>query len=181
MKRLTIFRTCECNFLTGELLKKSAYEAYAQTKEVRQKFGKAGLIISSHIPETINTAKIIQMVMATSFIKEQPRLSRYHVNCVEAFKTDFLKQVRYNLSHHDHIVLVSHSINISILTELHVYQASSITIEAESWDTIFDLNTSRRSLQEDRLAQEGQSLESIVNTLSKEEKALIASLPYIIG
>lgn len=179
MKKLTIFRTGEYETLSGKLLKKSACEMFALAKEVRQEYGVANLIISSHIPEAMNSARIIRQVMNDIKIAEQPRLSRYHAGRAQAFKEDFLWYVQYFCSYFDHIILVSHSMNISQLANLYVARGFSVTLENADWNSIFDLSTSHVSAQAERLAQKGCEVDTISESLTTKEKELIASLSYV--
>lgn len=153
---------------------------FAQAALVRQEFGVANLIISSHIPEAMNSAKLIMLAMDNNAqIMEQPRLSRYHAGYEKAFIADFLKQVRHSFSYLEHIILVSHNANIGALTNLHVNRSSSVTLEAQNWSSIFDLTTCRLSKQEDRLAEQKLTLDTISEILSAEVKNFIALLPYV--
>ncbi len=178
MKKLTVFRTGEYETLSGKLLPESAYQVYAQAKDIRREFGAVSLIMSSHIPEAINTAKTIRLIMDNARINENARLSRYHAGHERAFKADFLGYVKHYYSHMEHIILVSHNMNIMALTGWHIRRGSSITLEAESWDSIFDLQTSRISVQEKRLEENGSSISALVEALSTHEKERVATLAY---
>ncbi len=180
MKKLTIFRTGEYETLSGYVLLKSAYQIYAQAKDLLKETTPAGLIVTSHIPEAVNTAKIIQLLTNQARICENPRLSRYHAGREEAFKADFLGSVKHYYAHLEHIILVSHNMNITTLTGTYIRRGSSLTIEAEKWSSIFDLKTCRISVQEDRLAKADKCVETLVNNLSAEEKAQISALFYVM-
>lgn len=179
MKKLTIFRTCEYETLSGKILLKNAYQTYAQAQSLLQELGPVSLIVSSHIPEAVNTAKIIQLAAELARISENPRLSRYHAGKENAFKKDFLGYVKHYYSHMEHIILVSHNMNITALTGWHIRRGSAIVLESENWETIFDLQLSRISVTEDRLIASGSSPDILADTLSQNEKARISALSYV--
>lgn len=180
MKKLTIFRTCEYETLSGKVLLRNAYQTYAQAKELCKENGDTSLIVSSHIPEAINTAKIIKLINEKARISENARLSRYHAGKENAFKADFLGYVKHYYTYLDHIILVSHNMNIMMLTGWHIRRGSSITLEAEAWESIFDLQTSRIRVQEHTLAEKDSSIDALVSALSPSEKDLISKLSYVL-
>lgn len=179
MKKLTIFRTGEYEVLSGKVLLKSAQQVFAQAKDILREFGTAGLIISSHIPEAVNTAKIIQLVMNQARISENVRLSRYHAGKEKVFKADFLGSVKFHHNYMEHIILVSHNMNITALTEKYIRRGSSLTLEADSWNNVFDLKTNRISIQDIRLADSESNVDVLINDLSDREKAQISALSFV--
>lgn len=179
MKKLTIFRTGKYEAISGKLLQKSAFEMFALAKEVRREYGSTSMIMSSHIPEAINSAKIIQHVMDGVKIVEQPRLSRYHAGRELAFIEDFLRYTYYYYAHISHIILVSHSMNIAKLTNMYVKQGFSVTLGGADWKDIFVPKPDFVSAQADRLIQNGCMIDAVSDNLSAKEKAFIASLSYV--
>lgn len=179
MRKLTIFRTGEYDSVSSKLLSRSASKIYALAKEALQTYGEAKLIVSSHIPEAMNTAKVIQQVMTGARLMEQPRLSRYHAGGEEKFKVDFLGYVRHYCSYFEHIVLVTHNMNISALTGLYVERGASATLIAEDWQDIFDRQKHSSSIQVQRLEACEMNVDSLVSSLRASEKEIIAKFPFV--
>ena len=174
MKRLTIYRTCRHNSVYGTLKRESAYQLFLRTKDLRKNMGAANLIIASHIPEAMNSAKIIQLAMDNNIrIISCPRLSRYHAGRCRAFKEMFLAHIKDSFSHYDHIILVSHNIIISELTNKGVAEGNYLCIEADSWKNIFDFSANRLTFPESQLKV---TASNAISETQNQDKLLLNSL-----
>lgn len=178
MKKLTIFRTCKHDFVHGTLKRKYAYQLFASTKQLREQSGAANLIISSHIPEAVNSAKIIQLAMNNVRIMEQPRLSRYYAGRGEEFKKEFISQIQSFFPYYEHVILVSHNVIISELTKYGIWNGNSLTIEADSWEHIFD-SSSNNVILPPKVSQQSHQDEINASEITKFEMSQLCCLPFL--
>ncbi|MCM1324437.1 MAG: hypothetical protein NC218_09940 [Acetobacter sp.] len=137
--------------------------------------------MTSHIPEAVNSAQILKMVMKKARISENPRLSRYHAGSEKRFLKDFLGFVSY-FPDMEHIVLVSHNHNITNLTNRYIPRGANLTLEAPSWEEMFNLRACSISIAAERLTRLGiEQPNSWEELLSAEEKKAIDELSFVLS
>ncbi len=182
MKKITLYRTGKHDFLSGKIEKDCARKLFAETKLLQRELGTTCLIISSHQPEAMNTAKIIKLIHGKAWISENPFLSRYYADDVERVKDKLLRQIRTNYSFCNHIIVVSHLETICKLTEQHIRQGDCLVIEAESWKDIFDMSANRISTMKERLSEstEDDWSKSLIDKLDTQDLSRIDAQPFLL-
>lgn len=158
------------------LLRDSAYRIYAHTKELVKREGAASLVITSHVPRATQSAKVIELAMPNVRISENAFLSHYYAGRPDRFIKSFVNSLPPYV---DHVILVSHMMNISELVHSYVKRGSSLTLEADRWEDMFKTEVPRRQLNE--YPTDAKGSEEIVAEchLSRQELEKLSSLPFI--
>jgi phosphohistidine phosphatase SixA len=178
MKKLTIFRTAEEQALEKALKSEGARKIYCRAKKVKADHGETSLIYSSHVPAAMQSARIVKLVMKNARLCMCPFLSHYYAGDT----SKFIKTFKNDLMHHfyiDHVVLVTHESNIFDLTACGSGQDGVVTIEAESWDEIFDKKSKGRKvsiLSQILDAMEEGNREKIYGPCTQKEAAEVEAL-----
>ncbi len=176
MKKLTIYRNGSTSADGVNLLRSSAYQIYARTKELVKREGVADVIMTSHVPRAMQSAQVIKLAMPETRVVETALLSHYYAGYPKKFIRSFTNAQPV---HVEHVVLVSHMMNISDLAHCFVPWGGSVTLEAESWEGMFRQDVCRRELNE--FPADNKECDEIVKEcgLSRQEVAMLAALPFI--
>ncbi len=177
MKKLTIFRSGVAEGIDDRLQRSSAYQVLAHSKQLAETAGYAPLIITSHVPRAVRTAKIIKMANPEAQISENAFLSHYYAGNPKRFIAGFAKGLPHYIQH---VIIVSHGMNISDLTRGgHLKRGESLTIEAERWQDIFV--AADRRYHVNSFQSDGKSPEEITaeRCLSDQELEQLCSLPFL--
>jgi hypothetical protein len=145
MKKLVIFRLAEEETLQKALREDSARRIFCRAKKVKEDHGSATVIYSSHVPAAMQSARIIKLVMKGAQVRSCPFLSHYYAGETAKFLKTF-KLDRERESHIDYVVIVTHEGNIGDLLACYSGKDGVITVEAESWDEIFNKESETRKV-----------------------------------
>lgn len=175
MKKLTIFRNGTADSLSDSLLPSSVYQVFAQSKELAKTVGTAHVIMTSHVQRAVQTAQVIKLANPQARFTETAFLSHYYAGNPRRFISTFSRGLPYYV---EHVIVVSHQMNIWDFTNGDcLKRGCSLTIEAESWEDMF--NPQKRRYRFNNLNLEGKSSEELASTFSRQDREQIQTLPFM--